>query len=41
MPAGFHYLGWILFFLALGLLLAQYTSGGILGSFLHKLPGCF
>jgi hypothetical protein len=41
MPSRLHLLGWILACLALGLLLAQYSSGGLLGSFLQKLPGCF
>jgi len=27
--------------LALGFVLAQYTSGGMVMSFIQKLPGCF
>ena len=32
---------WIVVGLALGFALTQYTSGGMLLAFLHKLPGCF
>ena len=35
------YIGWIVVAFALGFVLAQYASGGMVMAFLHKLPGCF
>lgn len=35
------YIGWAIFFMVLGFVLAQYTSLGMLLSFGQKLPGCF
>jgi hypothetical protein len=34
------YIGWTIVALALGFVLAQYTSGGMVIAFLQKLPGC-
>jgi hypothetical protein len=41
MRVGIRYLIWLLAAVALGFVLAQYTTGGMLFAFLHKLPGCF
>lgn len=35
------YIGWVVTALALGFVLAQYTSTALVMSFVHKLPGCF
>lgn len=34
------YIGWTVAGLALGFVLAQYLSGGMMLVFLQKLPGC-
>ena len=41
MRVGVRYVIWLLAGGALGFVLAQYTTGGMLSAFLHKLPGCF
>lgn len=41
MRVGMRYVIWIVVGVALGFVLAQYTTGGMLSAFLHKLPGCF
>ncbi len=41
MRVGMRYVIWIVAGVALGFVLAQYTTGGMLSAFLHKLPGCF
>jgi hypothetical protein len=41
MRVGMRYVIWIVAGVALGFVLAHYTTGGMLSAFLHKLPGCF
>ena len=41
MLVGIRYLIWLFAGVALGFVLAQYTTVGMLFAFRHRLPGCF